>query len=106
MKEQTITRQMLSLSALALLLSGCSTMDLNDAEPEKYMAYDCEQLFQLAEAYRPETQAQLFADVSDLERRNIGNRGSGLLDRPRPYEIEQERERRSISLAMREKGCV
>ncbi len=95
-----------ALLAAMVWLPACSTLKLNDAEPEKYMAYDCRQLFALAEAFRPETQAQLFADISDLERRNLGNRGSGLSDNPRPYEIEQERERRSISLAMREKDCI
>ncbi|MEM7729029.1 MAG: hypothetical protein AAF311_07100 [Pseudomonadota bacterium] len=106
MTRQIATRFTAFLSVGTLLLSGCSTLNLNEAEPEKYMAYECQQLFQLAEAYRPQTQEQIFADVSDLERRNLGNRGSGLSDNPRPYEAEQQRERRSISLAMREKDCV
>lgn len=86
-------------------LTGCNTLNFNDAEPEKYMAFECEQLDQLAESYRPQTQELLFADVSDLERRNEGNRGSGLQTDARPYELEQERERRSIDLARRKKGC-
>lgn len=80
-------------------------MTFREADPEKYMAFECEQLDQLAESYRPQTQELLFADVSDLERRNDGNRGSGLQSNPRPYELEQDRERRSIDLARRKKGC-
>lgn len=80
-------------------------MNFKDAEPEKYMAFECEQLDQLAESYRPQTQELLFADVSDLERRNEGNRGSGLQTNAPDYQLEQERERRSIDLARRKKGC-
>ena len=69
------------------------------------MGYDCEQLNQLAESYRPQTQELLFADVSDLERRNEDSRASGNQANPRPYEAEQDRERRSIDLARRKKGC-
>ena len=101
-----MTWQSLAGVALAAIgLTGCNTVELRDADPEKYMAFDCEQLFQLAESYRPQTQELLFADVSDLERRNEGNRASGLLANPRPYELEQDQERRSIDLARRKKGC-
>lgn len=101
-----MTWQSLTGLSLALtLLTGCGTLNFKDAEPEKYMAFDCEQLDQLAESYRPQTQELLFADVSDLERRNEGNRGSGLQTNAPDYQLEQERERRSIDLARRKKGC-
>ena len=105
MTGQSFRHSFSVMGLAALLLTGCSTLDFQDADPEKYMAFNCEQLFQLAESYRPQTQELLFADVSDLERRNEGNRASGVLANPRPYELEQDRERRSIDLARRKKGC-
>ncbi|WP_298917080.1 hypothetical protein [uncultured Algimonas sp.] len=90
----------------AALLGGCKTLDFREADPEKYMAYDCEQLGQLAESFRPLTQEIVFADRSELERRNEGSRNVGLRDDPRPYEVGQDRERRSIALARRKKGCM
>lgn len=87
------------------MLSACSTLNFNDAEPEKYMGMDCAALNQLAESYRTETQDLLFEDVNDLERRNESPRNAGLRSDARPYEIEQDRERRSVALARRQKGC-
>lgn len=87
--------------------SGCVTLDFKDAEPEKYMGYDCEQLAQLAESYRPLTQDYLFADdISERERMNERDNRVGVRDDARPYEIEQERDRRSIALARRQKDCI
>ncbi|MGB6229171.1 MAG: hypothetical protein WBF53_03475 [Litorimonas sp.] len=107
MTRQTVATLIFSGAAAALLLGGCSTLNFNDAEPEKYAGFDCKELAVLAESFRPETQEQIFADVSDLERRNEGTRDLGTTTRrARPYEIEQARERRSIALARREKGCI
>ena len=89
----------------AILMTGCTTLDFNEADASLYEGYECEELNMLSEAYRGETQERIFADVSDLERRNAGNRNLGSRDDARPYELEQDRQRRSIALARREKGC-
>ncbi|GLQ20897.1 hypothetical protein ACFFUB_07920 [Algimonas porphyrae] len=105
-----MTRQILTHLPLVVLggtlLSACSTVNFNDAEPEKYIGMECEQLDLLAESYRSETQDILFDDVSELERRNQSTRDNGARSDARPYEIEQERERRSVALARRQKGCL
>jgi hypothetical protein len=106
MTRQTFRRTLPAITFIALTLSGCGTLNFREADPEKYMGFECEALDQLAESYRPQTQDQIFADVSDLERRNEGNSNLGLRDDARPYEIEQDRERRSIALARRKKGCL
>ena len=86
-------------------VDSCSTIDFREADAALYEGYECEELNMLAEAYRGETQQEIFADVSDLERRNEGNRNLGVRDDARPYEIEQDRQRRSIALARRKQGC-
>lgn len=101
-----MTRQIFTFLLLSGIgLTGCSTLNFNDAEPEKYMGMDCEQLNMLAESYRSETQDILFDDVSDRERRNEAARDDGIRETARPYEVEQARERRSVALARRQKGC-
>lgn len=92
--------------------SGCAlSPDFKDAEPEKYMGLDCEQLEELAESYRTQQQFQLFndGDISEMERRNIDREDVtiGQQYRGQPnYEVEWERDRRSITLARRQKGCI
>jgi len=106
MTRQTIGRSALLMTA-AIWLSGCSTLDFKDAEPEKYMGFDCEQLAQLSESYRDTPQDMLDTDdVSELERRNERNSSIGVRGNARPYEIEQARDQRSITLARRQKGCL
>jgi hypothetical protein len=95
----------------AVALSACGTIDFKDAEPERYASFDCEQLEQLAESYRPDYTTTLFSDSDDarFERRNESGASRRLgetSNAQRPYEIEQERDRRSIALAQRQKGCI
>lgn len=99
------------ISFTAMAFSACSTLDFNDAEPEKYMGFDCEQLDQLAESYRTQEQVQLFndGDISELERRNEvrDNVSLGEQYRGQPnYEVEWRRDQRSITLARRQKDCI
>ena len=97
--------------ACGLLLASCGTVDFKTAEPERYAALDCEQLAQLAESYRPTHEALLFDSMErDAFERNVESGRSQTLgkDRPgvqRPYEADWARDRRSIALARREKGC-
>jgi len=106
MTRQTIGRSALLMTA-AIWLSSCSTLDFKDAEPEKYMGFDCEQLAQLSESYRDTAQNMVGADdISELERRNERNSSIGVRGNARPYEIEQARDQRSIALARRQKGCL
>ena len=93
------------------LVAGCSTLDFQDAKPERYAAFDCDELEQLAESYRPDYTANLFSDSEDarFERRNESGASQRLgetSNAQRPYELRQERDRRSIALARRQKGCI
>lgn len=107
MTRQTLTFGPHAVLLCALILSGCSTLNFNDVEPEKYAHLDCPELNLLAESFRTETHEQIFADVSDLERRNTGTRDLGMsTERARPYEVEQARDRRSVAYVRREKGCL
>lgn len=106
MTWQFSSRQTFALLFLsASLIGGCNTVDFREADASRYAGYECEELDLLSESYRRDTQEQIFADVSDLERRNEGNRNLGVRDDARPYELDIDRERRSIALARREKGC-
>lgn len=106
MTWQTLTRSTL-LMASSLALGACSTLNFQPADPEKYMGLDCEQLDQLSESYRGMPQDLLNqTDPSELERRNETRQIEIARGNPRPYEIEQHRDQRSIALARREKGCL
>ena len=98
------------IAGAVLLLGGCLTPNFEDAEPEKYAAYDCEQLGMLSESYRSTPQDLLLEeDPSELERTNSrqnyttrANRRAG----DAPDNAREDRERRSIALARRQKGCL
>lgn len=108
MEWQSIGRISLTLSAAALL-SGCLTPNFEDAQPEKYAAYDCEQLNMLSESYRASPQDLLLEeDPSELERTNARRTSSlfGQRAGDRPVNAKEERDRRSIALARRQKGCL
>lgn len=102
--------RILSLLTAPVLLVACSTLEFREAQPEKYAGFDCDELAQLSESYRPGPKAQLFDnDLSEIERNNPNDRVRRIGE-PRPgateFELEQARERRSISLARRQKGCI
>ena len=75
------------------------------------MGYDCEALDELAESYRSADQVDLFndRDPSNLERngetRDNLSPGRAYDGEPN-FDVEQRRERRSIALARRQKGCT
>ncbi|MGJ8560111.1 MAG: hypothetical protein ACSHX3_07735 [Litorimonas sp.] len=107
MQWQSIGRMSL-VSGAAMLLSGCLTPKFEDAQPEKYVGYDCEQLNLLSESYRASPQDLLLEeDPSELERTNRRNISSlfGQRAGDRPINAQEERDRRSIALARRQKGC-
>jgi len=93
----------------AFLLGGCFTPNFEDAEPEKYAGYDCEQLNMLSESYRATPQDLLQDDdPSELERTNARHDSSlvfGQRAGDRPIDAKEDRDRRSIALARRQKGC-
>lgn len=107
MQWQSIGRISLA-SGAAMLLTGCLTPNFEDAEPEKYAGYDCEQLNLLSESYRASPQDLLLEDdPSELERTN--SRETSLFGQragDRPINAKSERDRRSIALARRQKGCL
>lgn len=107
MEWQSIGRITFAISA-AGLLSGCLTFE--NAQPEKYAAYDCEQLAMLSESYRASPQDMLLEeDPSELERTNSRRNFSTLYAQNgsnRPIDARAERDSRSIALARRQKGCL
>lgn len=106
---QTVGRLWAAFGA-AILLSGCLTPNFEDAQPEKYAAYDCAQLDMLSESYRAQPQDLLLEeDPSELERTNsrrnisiLGHERAG----DRKLTAQQDRDRRSIALARRQKDCL
>ena len=108
MQWQSIGRISLTCGA-AILLTGCFTPNFEDAQPEKYDGYDCEQLNLLSESYRASPQDLLLEeDPSELERTNSRRNSSILFGQragDRPIDAKEERDRRSIALARRQKGC-
>lgn len=109
MQWQSIGRISLTAGA-AILLTGCFTPDFQDAQPEKYAGFDCEQLDQLSETYRASPQDLLLeTDPSELERTNR-NRHISTVTHQRAgtplINAKQDRDRRSIALARRQKGCL
>ena len=103
--------QILSLLIGTILLSSCVTPDFKEAEPEKYAGLSCEQLDELAESFRISAQNDPYADIdiNELERTNSNNRsiqpGQSYAGE-RNYEVEINRDRRSIALARRQKDCI
>lgn len=109
MQWQLIGRISLA-SGAALLLTGCLTPNFEDAQPEKYAGFDCEQLNMLSESYRATPQDLLLEDdPSELERTNARRDSSSLFGQragDRPINAKEERDRRSIALARRQKDCL
>lgn len=109
MQWQSIARLSLA-TGVATLLTGCLTPAFEDAQPEKYAGYDCAQLNMLAESYRATPQDLLLEDhPSELES-TAARRDSSLIfgqrAGDRPTNAKEERDRRSIALARRQKGCL
>lgn len=108
MVRQSTARISLIVGA-SLALSGCLTPNFEDAQPEKYVSYDCEQLTLLSESYRPTTMDILLEDdPSELERTNSRRNFSSFFGQTasnRPLDAKTERDRRSIALARRQKDC-
>lgn len=108
MQWQSTGRISLTLGA-AILLSGCLTPAFEDAQPEKYTGFDCAQLNMLSESYRATPQDLVQEeDPSELERTNARRDSSlffGQRAGDRPIDAKEERDRRSIALARRQKGC-
>lgn len=108
MQWQSIGRISLTIGA-AFLLSGCITPAFEDAQPEKYAGFDCEQLNMLSESYRATPQDLVQEDdPSELERTNARRDSSLIFGQragDRPIDAQEERDRRSIALARRQKGC-
>jgi len=98
------------IAGAVLLLGGCLTTNFEDAEPEKYAGYDCQQLDMLSESYRASSQDLLLEeDPSELERTNSRQNYTTLANRPAgdvPDNAREDRDRRSIALARRQKGCL
>ena len=98
------------LTLLALpLLAACASLG-PQADPGPYLAYECEELDALAESYRADHTAQLFADsdLSEFERQVESGASQRIGDDTsvkRPFEQRQAQERRSIAAARRAKGC-
>lgn len=109
MQWQSIGRTSLA-SGAALLLTGCFTPNFEDAQPEKYAGLDCEQIDTISESYRATPQDLLLEeDPSELERTNARRDTSALWGQragDRPTNAREERDRRSIALARRQKGCL
>ena len=92
------------------LLAACATPEIKGADASRYADYDCEQLDQLSESYRPDYSTVLFENTDEeLFNRRVQSGASQPVGEEtnlqRPYEAEQARDRRSIALARREKGC-
>lgn len=104
------TRRISFIISAAFALGGCLTPQFEDAQPEKYAGFDCEQLGQLSESYRATPQDLLLEDApSDRERINNSRNSSSLFGQragDRPTNAKDARDRRSIALARREKGCL
>lgn len=103
-------QKILSTSLLMGVLTACDTLALNEAEPEKYSGLDCEQLDQLAESYRTQDQLDLFNDNNISERERLGDdpadRSLGQTNTTRTeFQANLDRDRRSIAVARRHKGC-
>ena len=88
-----------------IIIGGCQTFE--PAEPEKYSGFDCEQLDQLADAYRPTPQALLEQPSVNERERSDGGRtlSTAIFQDDRALSHDRDRDLRSIALARRGKGC-
>ena len=85
----------------AFALCGCISLS-EQAEPERFMGFDCEQLDQMAESYRTSPQVLLQEDDRVFNNRD---QDPNSLSRDRSLNSRYEKERRSLALARRQKGC-
>lgn len=97
------------LPCLMLPLAACASLG-PDADPGPYLAYECEELDALAESFRADFTANLFADseLTEFERQVEAGSAQRIGDTTnirRPFEKKQAEERRAIAAARKEKQC-
>ena len=98
-----------ALPCLAMMLAACASVG-PEADPGPYLSYECEELDALAESFRADYTAQLFADsdLSEFERQIESGAAQRIGDTTsvkRPFEARQAAERRAIAAARRQKQC-
>lgn len=110
MKWQSAILTLSTILIAPIALAACASLDFKEAQPENYMGFDCDQLDQLAESYRTQSQVGLFLDDDISEQERLGKSPDDFSPgqtraNQNDYELEWEREKRSIALARRAKNC-
>lgn len=95
-------RGVLSALICGIFLSGCLS---TPAEPEKYMGFSCDQLDDLADAYRPTSQALLADQTLNRSPESGDTFSTAILQDDSDLNYQRSRDLRSIALARRKKDC-